>query len=126
VLSTFYEQRITLWVADSGDEAFLLAEEEARPYADSMQPLGSYLGLAQYYWLDDEPGAGAELFSLMRQSHLGADDYIRQLLMAGSEGQRNTTTAVSSSEPAWHAVRCLFLVRWPPQALETRVLRHVQ
>jgi hypothetical protein len=83
-----------------------------------MDPLGIHLGFAQYYWLDDEPGDGAELFSLMRQSHLGADDYVRQLFVAGSEGQRNTTRAISPSEPGWYAVRCLFLVRWPPQALE--------
>jgi hypothetical protein len=82
-----YEQRITQWVADSGDEAFLLAEEEARTYADSVQPPGIYLGFAQYYWFDDEPGAGAELFSLMRQSQLGADDYVRQLFVAGSKGR---------------------------------------
>jgi hypothetical protein len=115
---TTYEERITLWVADSGDEAFLLAEEEALTYAGSMHPRGSYLGLAQCYWLDDEPGDGAELFSLMRQSHLGADDYIRQLFVSVSEGQKNPTRAISSSETGWYAVRCLFLSRWPPEALQ--------
>lgn len=61
-----YEERITLWRAGSADEAIERAEVEAREYAAGIgdRP-DTYLGLAQSYWMFDELGDGAEVFSLV-------------------------------------------------------------
>jgi hypothetical protein len=61
--STF-EERVTLWLAPSMTHAVVLAEAEAGDYAGTVG--GEYTGLAQAYALVDEPGHGAEVFSLMR------------------------------------------------------------
>ena len=81
-----YEERITLWRADSLAEAVAMAEEEATTYADlgDGEPF-TYLGLTQSYRLFDEPGDGAEVFSLMRDSALPAADYLGAFFDTGAE-----------------------------------------
>ena len=74
-----YEERVTLWQAGSFDEAIALAEAEATEYA-GMLGRTRHLGLAQAYALADEPGQGAEGFSLIRDSGLAPGGVPRRLL----------------------------------------------
>jgi hypothetical protein len=78
-----YEERITLWYATSADEAIELAEQDADGYASAVG--SEYTGLAQSYWLEEDPGQGAVTFSLLRKSHLDADDYIDTFFDTGFE-----------------------------------------
>jgi hypothetical protein len=80
-----YEERITVWRASSPDEAVTLAEAEAGEYAADVA--GEYLGLAQVYSMDDQPGHGAELFSLLRDSTLAPTAYLDAFFDTGSERQ---------------------------------------
>jgi hypothetical protein len=81
-----YEERITLWLADSADEAIERAEAEAERYAAEIDDAPStYLGLAQSFHLFDAPADGAEIFSLMRDSELPPDDYLSTFFATGSE-----------------------------------------
>ena len=83
-----YEERVTLWRARDLDEAIALAEEEAREYAavlSSPDGRNEYIGFAQSYVLDDEPGHGAEVFSLMRDSDLPPGAYIDRFFDTGDE-----------------------------------------
>ena len=81
-----YEERITLWVASSPDEAIKFAEGEARVYASSIN--SEYLGLAQSYMLEGEPREGGEAFSLIRRSRLDPDAYADHFFNTGLEYQR--------------------------------------
>lgn len=84
-----YEERITLWRAASIDEAIALAETEAEDYAKTVVGApGPYLGLAQGCELEDEPGHGAEVFSLMRSSDLDSTVYLDTFFDTGREHQR--------------------------------------
>ena len=78
-----YEERITLWFAASADEAIELAEDDADDYAHSVG--AEYTGLAQSYWLEEEPGQGGVAFSLMRKSQLEPDAYIDSFFDTGLE-----------------------------------------
>lgn len=77
-----YEERVTLWQASSLEEAIALAEDEAEEYAGDED---EYLEIAQAYQLYDEPGHGAEVFSLMRASHLQPDAYLDAFFDTGKE-----------------------------------------
>lgn len=81
---TTYEERVTLWHAHSHDEAIERAEADAEAYAADIAP-ATYLGLAQSYQLFEAPGDGVEVFSLMRDSTLAADDYLNTFFDTGSE-----------------------------------------
>lgn len=78
-----YEERITLWLAPSADEAIELAEQEADQYAAATGT--EYTGLAQSYWLEEEPGQGAVVFSLVRKSVLDPDAYVDTFFDTGLE-----------------------------------------
>jgi len=84
--SILYEERVTLWRAESVDAAVTLAEDEAREYAAVLPP-AEYLGLAQSYELADTPGHGAEVFSLVRESQLLATPYLDTFFDTGTERQ---------------------------------------
>ncbi|GAA3002352.1 hypothetical protein [Streptosporangium longisporum] len=82
-----YEERITLWRADSAEAAILLAEREAAEYADGQG--FEYLHLAQSFKIFDAAiGQGTEVFSLLRDSDLDPDAYLTALFDTGSERQR--------------------------------------
>jgi hypothetical protein len=83
-----YEERLTLWQAQDFDEAIGLAEAEAHDYAQGLNA-ASYAGLAQAYQLYDQPGHGAEIFSLMRESALPAAEYLTAFFDTGSERQQD-------------------------------------
>lgn len=80
-----YEERITLWQADSFDEAIDRGVDEARRYANDHGMTGT--GMVQAFALFEAPGDGAEVFSLLRESDLSADDYVEAFFDTGRERQ---------------------------------------
>ena len=65
------------------------AEAEAQTYAAAIpEEPDRYLGLAQAFALFDAPGDGAEVFSLLRESRLAAEDYLDAFFDTGSERLR--------------------------------------
>jgi hypothetical protein len=80
-----YEERITLWCTDSFENAITLAEKEAATYAAANRV--EYLDLAQVCLLPGHPTSGAEVFSLVRDSDLGSDDYLDSFFDTGTERQ---------------------------------------
>jgi hypothetical protein len=85
-----YEERITLWRADSFEHAIERAEAEAVEYASTgVGASGRYLRLAQAYLLYDVPGDGAEIFSLIRESKRKPRAYLDRFFDTGAERQRS-------------------------------------
>jgi hypothetical protein len=85
-----YEERITLWRATSFNDAIERAEVEAHEYASAISDRPDrYLELAQAYLLDDEPGDGAEIFSLIRLSDLKPKAYLKRHFATGTERQHD-------------------------------------
>jgi hypothetical protein len=80
-----FEERITVWPAESFDEAVSKAEAEALDYADDEEL--QYLDFAQAYVLPDPPGPGAEVFSLTRNSDLDPEDYLDAFFDTGAEDE---------------------------------------
>ena len=80
-----FEERITLWQAESLQDAIALAEAEATEYAADNGV--AYLDLAQGYVLgsDTAPSQGSEVFSLLRDSGLAPADYLDAFFDTGSE-----------------------------------------
>ncbi len=82
-----YEERLTLWNTESLDAAIELAEQEAASYVEDTTSF-RYLRLAQAYHIgDDCPGHGDEVYSLLRDSALGPDDYLSAFFDTGTERQ---------------------------------------
>jgi hypothetical protein len=85
-----YEERITLWEAESLDDAIAMAETEAAAYARRLD--SEYLEIAQAYWIGpSRPAHGSEAFSLMRDSELEPDEYLDTFFDTGQERQRTTS-----------------------------------
>jgi uncharacterized small protein (DUF1192 family) len=93
-----YEERITIWNADSLDEAIALAEKEIERYMneesskkEKMVSLGFYQGFSGFkeVQLDLQ---GEEVFSLLRQSDLAPDDYLDNFFDTGDEHQQGKDT----------------------------------
>lgn len=82
-----YEERVTVWRAEDIDAAIVLAEEEAREYAEVAA--GEFVGLVQAYQMSDDLVAGAEVFSLVRLSDLDTDQYLDRFFATGRERQRD-------------------------------------
>lgn len=84
-----FEERLTLWQETDVDRAVERAEVEAEAYAaETTWPpnwVTEYLGTAQAYVLFDEPADGAEVFSLMRNSHLAPAAYLDHFVTTGQE-----------------------------------------
>jgi hypothetical protein len=79
-----FEERITLWQAESADAAIELAEAEAEEYATEHGL--TYLGLAQCYSMEpEEPGHAVEVFSLLRDSDLPNGEYLSTFFDTGRE-----------------------------------------
>jgi hypothetical protein len=81
-----YEERVTLWVATSAEEAIDKAEAEAIEYSEG---LGQYLGFAQSFRMDGGPADGSEVFSLMRDSDLDPNQYVTRFFGTGAERARD-------------------------------------
>jgi hypothetical protein len=82
---TAYEERVTLWQAADIDTAIEMAEAEAAEHATELDL--EYTGLAQAYWLFEEPSNGTEVFALIRESPLETDDYLDRFFDTGHERQ---------------------------------------
>ncbi|WP_218010226.1 hypothetical protein [Actinomadura chibensis] len=82
-----YEETVTVWRAESFEEALQKAEVGAFEYAAECD--GQYLEFAQAYFIgeDEVIGEGAEVFSLMRESELGGRDYVTRYFDTGDERQ---------------------------------------
>ena len=86
--SGLFEERITVWLAESIDDAIALAEADAHEYAHDIA--AEYLGLAQAYRLAaSELRSGTEVFSLMRESPLQPDEYLDAFFDSGTERQQS-------------------------------------
>ena len=92
-----YEERITLWKADSFDEAIERAEIEAAEYIADGE--GRYVGLAQSFHLaaGESVNDGAEVFSLMRDSTLDGDEYVDRFFDTGAERQTDGDDRTSAA-----------------------------
>lgn len=87
-LDYLYEERITLWQAESMDDAIDLAEAEAKEYADGDDFI--VLGLFQGYSISEADlgiEQGTEVFSLLRESDLDPDAYLDAFFDTGHERQ---------------------------------------
>ncbi len=83
-LKYIYEERITLWLANSIDAAIEKAEKEAKEYIEDSED--EYLGLAQAFVLSDSLVAdGIEIFSLLRESNLEPKEYLDAFFDTGNE-----------------------------------------
>lgn len=81
-----YEERITIFRADSFEAAVRLAEEESVEYArDVVQ--GEALGMYQAFSIKEEFEDGLELFSLIRDSDLAPEEYLDHFFDTGLERQ---------------------------------------
>jgi hypothetical protein len=81
-----YEERITLWQAQSLDEAIALGEKEAVRYAKEWGY--EYAGFCQAFEiLGEEVSSGAEVFSLLRDSDLTPEEYVSRFFDTGKERQ---------------------------------------
>ncbi|GAA2606317.1 hypothetical protein SMC26_32045 [Actinomadura fulvescens] len=82
-----YEESITIWRADSFDEAIVKAERAARESAALLG--GEYLGLAQAFFIGDDESIteGAEVFSLVRDNELEPEEYLTAFFATGDERQ---------------------------------------
>lgn len=87
-LADTYEERITIWQADSLDHAIEKAESEARQYVASGEGF-KYLGLAQAFELEEGGlSDGKEVFSLLRDSNLPPAEYLETFFTSGAERQQ--------------------------------------
>jgi hypothetical protein len=84
--ATLYEERVTLWRASTFKEAVRRAEDDAEEYVALIGDM-TYSGLAQAFTLAEEPEDGAEVFSLVRSSRLGTDEYLSRFFDTGEERQ---------------------------------------
>lgn len=88
-----YEERITLWRANSADDAIDMAEREAQAYAGDNS---TYLGVCQSYRLVESLAvSGVEIFSLLRESDLEPQNYIDALFATGHERQTSDSPATT-------------------------------
>lgn len=93
-----YEERITIWNAESLDEAIALAEKEEAEYInceaskkEEMEPLSFYQGYWAYQEIDLR-SQGSEVFSLLRESDLEPEEYLDSFFDTGTEHQQGKKT----------------------------------
>lgn len=79
-----YEERLTLWRAGSLADAIARGESEAREYCADLDGV-EYADFAEAYRMYGEPGEGAEVFSLMRESGLPVGEYVGRFFDTGAE-----------------------------------------
>lgn len=83
-----FEERITLWEASSADEAIAKAETEAAEHVAMLGEPFKLLDLFQGFELFSPLGDGVEVFSLIRDSDLDADEYVDSFFDTGTEYQQ--------------------------------------
>src|SRR5262245_46148665 len=82
-----YEERITLWRADSFESAIARAIAESEQYASDLGGENTTLAQAFHLAVGDDIDEGAEVFSLIRDSSLSAQEYVDQFFDTGTERQ---------------------------------------
>jgi hypothetical protein len=86
--NNLYEERITLWSANTADEAIEMAEKEAMRYSKKNNI--EFIGLSQLYHLfENRIRNGTEIVSLMREHNYSANKYIDRYFDTGFERQQN-------------------------------------
>ena len=86
--SSVYEERVILVNAASEDEAISLAESEANEYAKYLSGC-EYLDFAScFHTYEDKIIHLSEVYSVMRESSLAAEEYIDKFYDTGSERER--------------------------------------
>ena len=89
-LAHLYEERITVWVAESIDDALDLASTEAHKYCENDEFV-EFTGLSQAFWMFEPiESHGAEVFSLMRESNLEQEAYLNHFFSTGDERQQRS------------------------------------
>ncbi|GAA3516797.1 DUF4288 domain-containing protein [Actinocatenispora rupis] len=81
-----YEERVTIFRADSFEAAVRLAKEESAEYARDVVG-GAALGMYQAFLIREEFEDGAEVFSLIRDSDLAPEEYLDHFFDTGRERQ---------------------------------------
>lgn len=80
-----YEERTTLWHAESAAQAAVRAEREARSYARSFgRPRLRLIYVAEPFRLAEAPGSGVEIHSLVRTSPAKPAAFLRRFCGVGS------------------------------------------
>ena len=92
-----YEERLTIWQASTFEEAFALAEVEARAYAtDDCQ----FVRAAQSFHLFDESaGHGSKVWSVMRGSHMELELYIATFCTTPRDRAAYSSSDLDESSP---------------------------
>jgi hypothetical protein len=80
-----YEETITIWKSPDAETAM----ERARRMAEDVSSTvgGRTLPFAQSFRLAHVPGDGAEVFSLIRESNLSPDEYLKTFFWTGHENE---------------------------------------
>lgn len=83
-----YEERTILVKAPNDDEAIKAAEKDALEYAAALGiEYASYCDT--FHLFDENLQHGTEIFSLMRRTEIGKDEYIGRFLDTGTELRDN-------------------------------------
>lgn len=93
-----FEERVTLHRAESFEEAAEAAIRAAQAYEAEPGPV--FVGTVDVYRLAEEPGDGAEVFSLLRQNEASASEYVCRFVRTGSEVESYRTELHGAVEPA--------------------------
>jgi hypothetical protein len=76
-----YEERVTIWPAVSASEARERAVAEAESYA--VEVGATRIDYVETYRMSDQPRAGGEVWSAMRDSWLAPDEYLTRFVTEG-------------------------------------------
>ncbi len=79
-----YEERVTLWRAESFEEAHRLAGAEARQYAEEAKCV-FVKSTDSFHLFEEKVGPGAEVFSMMRESNLVPAIYEKTFCVTGRD-----------------------------------------
>gem|GEM_PF-5624024 len=79
-----YEERVVLIRAESFEDAFAKAKAEAQDYI-AEEPTSRLLFVEVYHLFESRIGDKSEIFSLIRDSSLSAEDYVRKFFNTGHE-----------------------------------------
>ena len=93
-----YEERITVWSAESLDDALDKAVAEANAYSEKHSGY-RFSGLSQGFSMFPSIEAdGVEVFSLLRESDLELDEYLDSFFSTGDERQQSDDRRTTESD----------------------------
>jgi hypothetical protein len=114
-----YVERIALWQAESFEDAIAFAEPDAEERAkrEGLDYLGFADAFRTHQMHHDHPDHGDEVFSLLRDSRLGPQEYVEAFFTAGGAGPLSDPDRAGDG---WYAVRRVVL--WTErQSYEERI-----